>query len=606
MKTATRALILASLFGAGCSGSGESTLPGNTPDGTPTGVPTVPGQPPVTPGTATPPGGTAVTPGTGNPPVTPPGTTPPTGSTDVPPPPDTGTCKVGVPATSQIPRLTNLQYDTVVRDIFGVTAPGGTWSADFEPDSKGELTSGQWSQYKSAADKIAEAAMATSIGTELTTAAASKDALTTAIKSLGRKMLRRPLTDAEAANFASLFDVQPAGTPAEIAEEVIYAMLVSPSFLMRTELDAPEEVIPGTEASPTMAFKLSSHEVASRLSFLIWNSIPDQALFDAADADALQTKEQITAQAERMIGEEFRSKVTPVVSAALRHWATIDETNSLSRWGKTTHDKTRFPEYSEAQNAPLLAEMDAFFAEVGYDGPFEQLFLSNVAYVNQDTAPLYGVEGNFGPELQRVELDAMERPGFLTRAGFLGSYAHEGSTAPILRGAYIITLMGGQTGVPDPSALMKPVPDLEYKTNRELYDARTKVEPACEVCHTNIINPPGFVLENYSAIGTIQDVDPEFGGPIDTKVDAVAFPDGAKPINNAFELMSGIAAGRRTKEIYAEKWVSYATGRSTNDYDKCTSNAIADKLEAGQYANLAGVLADITQAESFRLRVAAQ
>src|SRR5690606_28545091 len=104
--------------------------------------------------------------------------------------------------------------------------------------------------------------------------------------------------------------------------------------------------------------------------------------------------------------------------------------------------------------------------------------------------------------------------------------------------------------------------------------------------------------------GTIQTTDPVYGGAIDTKVDSVPFPAGAKPINNAYELMTELAAGRRTKEIYAEKWVHYATGRVPNDIDRCTVNAIAANIDAG--ATLASVLADITQADSFRLRVAAQ
>ena len=113
------------------------------------------------------------------------------------------------------------------------------------------------------------------------------------------------------------------------------------------------------------------------------------------------------------------------------------------------------------------------------------------------------------------------------------------------------------------------------------------------------------MLENFSAVGSIQTKDPVYGGDIDTKVDLVNFPAGPKPINNAHELMTEIAAGRRTKEIYAQKWVSYATGREANDYDLCTASAIADKIDGGSYV-LSNVLADLTQAESFRLRVAGQ
>jgi hypothetical protein len=621
MKTATRLLMCGSLLAAGCSGeagNGEADLAmpdGSTDPGA--GVPvldasgnpvldasgnpvTMPpiatpvGDPPVTPPDMTAPGDTTTLPG--DPPVDP-------GPTEVTPPPDTGTCQLGVPVTSQIPRLTNLQYDTVIGDIFDVAPASGSWSASFEPDSKGELSNTQWAQYQSQAEEIAAAVLATPLGEELTTAAADPTALEASVRSLGRRMFRRPLTDDEVASFMTLMAVQPAGTPAEIAEAVVYTMLISPSFLMRTELDAPEEMVPGTDATPQMAFKLSSHEVASRLSFLIWNSVPDPTLDAAADADELQTPEQIQAQAARMVGAEFRDKVTPVIIAAHRFYANIDENSSVSRWGKTPHDATRFPEYSEAQNATLLAEMDSIFAEVGFEGQFADLFLSNVAYVNQDTARLYGVEGEFGPELVRVELTGTERPGFLTRGAFLSSFAHERDTSPILRGAFILSLMGAELGIPDPAFARTELPPGDYMTNREAVTALTSVETECVSCHQLVINPPGFVLENFSAVGSIQTTDPEYGGTIDTAVESVAFPDGAKPINNAFELMTELAAGSVAKQIYARKWVAYATGRDANDFDECTASTIAAKM-AGAYP-LASVLADVTQAESFRYRVAA-
>lgn len=618
MKTAARTLILAGLVGAACSGEAGDNTPGNVTD---TVNPTVPGMndpsvPPGPGGTGSvgdpsnpgqPAGGDGTTPvdGPSNPATVPGGT----GDDGIPAAPSTGQCQVGVPATTQIPRLTNLQYDRVVKDIFGVAPDsGGSWSESFEPDSRGELPVTQWGQYRATAERIAAAVMNTPLGEELAQAAADRSALEASVRSLGRQVFRRPVTDDEVASLMTLADVEPAGTPAEIAEMVVYTMLISPSFLMQTEFGGTEVVVPGTESSgtPQTAVQLTSHQIAARLAFLIWNTVPDEELNAAADADQLQTVDQIRAQAERMLGAEFHDKVAPVLIGAHRLWANIEETSSTSRWGKTPHDSALFPEYSDAQPQALMAETDRFFADVAFDGEFEDLFLSNVAYVNQDTAPLYGLDpSGFGPELQRVELDPVERPGFITRGAFLSSFAHERNTSPILRGTFILSIMGGETPAPDPRALEVELPPGDYKTNREAVAALTSVEPSCQGCHENIINPPGFVLENFSAVGSIQTVDPEYGGPIDTAVDAVAFPGGPKPVANAYELMTELAASRRPKEIYAQKWVSYATGRDANDYDLCLVNVIADKLDAGGYP-IAHILADITQAESFRLRVAAQ
>jgi hypothetical protein len=229
-----------------------------------------------------------------------------------------------------------------------------------------------------------------------------------------------------------------------------------------------------------------------------------------------------------------------------------------------------------------------------------------VAYVNADTAPIYGLDAaDYGAELERVELNAMERPGFLTRGAFLSSFAHEERTSPILRGVFIVQLMGGTTGVASQEALTTPLPPGEYKTTREATTALTGVAADCKGCHWTNINPPGFLLENFSPVGSIQTKDPVYGGDIVTAVDTVPFPDGNRAAANAFELMTGIAAGRKAKEIYAQKWLTYATGRESNDNDTCTVKTIADNIDKGGYS-LANVLADITQAESFRLRVSAQ
>jgi hypothetical protein len=193
----------------------------------------------------------------------------------------------------------------------------------------------------------------------------------------------------------------------------------------------------------------------------------------------------------------------------------------------------------------------------------------------------------------------------LTRAAFLNSFAHEKDTSPILRGVFILGLIGTATGAAAPDFESFALPDQEYATTREAVTALTSVRADCVSCHQSVINPPGFVMEAYSATGKIQTTDPKYGGAIDTKVDGVPFPDGPKPIDNALQLMTEIAAARQTKEVYAGKWVSYATGRDPNGNDECTAIAIADSIEAGTHTNLAGVLADITQADSFRLRVAA-
>ncbi|HYP89857.1 MAG TPA: DUF1592 domain-containing protein, partial [Polyangiaceae bacterium] len=216
-----------------------------------------------------------------------------------------GPCAPGIQATSQIPRLTNAQYDRTVRDLLGVT--GLKASGDAVPssilatDQAGSLTSLGWSSYDSVAKMIsaqvmADAALKTKF---LKCSGATTDAtcLHDTVVSFGRKAFRRPLSTDEVAAFDAIIAKGPTitktGAPDEVAEALLYLFLISPSFLQRGEI---------TETADGAGhFTLSSYEVASRLSYMLWGSAPDDVLNQAADANQLSTPEQLKAQAERML-----------------------------------------------------------------------------------------------------------------------------------------------------------------------------------------------------------------------------------------------------------------------------------------------------------------
>jgi hypothetical protein len=419
---------------------------------------------------------------------------------------------------------------------------------------------------------------------------AAAGCLTQTIQTFGRKAFRRPLTPEEVTSLERLNNLTPRGTPAEVAEAILYAFLVSPSFLQIAET--------GAEAEGT-ALKLSSYEVAARLSFLLWNSVPDDALNAAADAGQLATKEQILAQAQRMIA--VREKTGPLVAGFHRNWLGMD--NSLSHWWKVQHDTTKYPLYSVAAMPSYAAELDRFFEEVAFaGGSFKDLFLSRVGFVNRDNAAIYGLDpAAYGTDLVRVDLDAAQRPGFLTRVGFLQSYSHFDSTAPILRGAFVtVNMIGADPGPPDPNAIQTPIPPGPFATEREMVETLTGVEP-CTGCHTPYVNPPGFVLEHYDAIGKWQDTDAR-GGPINGTA-TITLADGTeKAIASPLELMQEIGQGPVARHIYAQQWVSYTTGRQPNSNDACVVDTLDTKLSMDGYTVL-NLLADLTQADSFRLRV---
>jgi hypothetical protein len=302
-----------------------------------------------------------------------------------------------------------------------------------------------------------------------------------------------------------------------------------------------------------------------------------------------------------------REKTAPLVAAYHREY--LDMSNEDSHWWKVSHDTTRFPQYSDAAVPALQAELDRFFEDLAFSGgSFRDLFLSSVAYVNADTAAIYGLDPTaYGADLTRVELDPGQRPGFLTRAGFLSSFSHFDATSPILRGAYVtVNILGVNPGAPDPNFFLTPPPEGTFYTERAYVEALTN-QAACRGCHVPYINPPGFALENYDAIGKWQTVDPRSGGDavlgaINATTTVTFSETNVKTITSPLELMQEISQTPLARRIYAEKAVSFATGRLPNPHDACAVDLIDMRLSTDGY-NILDLLADLTQSDSFRLRV---
>ncbi len=484
-------------------------------------------------------------------------------------------------------------YDAVVKELLGVTtlasAADAAPSSLLVPDYDGSMTKIAWDGYWSAAEKVAAEVIAGPNKSRFINCDATMSAcLTDAIKSFGRKAFRRPLTHEEVARFSRLGTLTPAGTADEIAEAVLFAFLASPSFILLPELAQEKE---------GAGIRLNSYEVASRLSFLLWGSVPDAELNAAADANQLTTRDQIGAQATRMLESE---RAATVVSAFHRFYAGIA---GGSHWvNNRVHDAAKYPKFSEAAYPSMMGELDSFFQEVMLKkGTFKDLFLSRAAFVNKDTAALYGLDpAAHGAQLTRVELDANQRPGFLTRLAFLSTFSEKAATSPILRGAFISgRVLGINPGNPDPEALKESLPPGVYTTRRQEIEALTGKMP-CSSCHATFINPAGFVFERYDAVGSWQDVD-ALGGPIDGTANVMLAPGDTKTISAPLELMTEIARLPNVQRRYAEQLVAFASGRVANASDACIVDELSRRLTDDAYP-LVGLVAEYTKAESFRLR----
>jgi hypothetical protein len=583
-------LLLASVLAVGCSGQiGQSdprTGGSNTGVGSSTGT------------------GAATTSGTGNAGVsttgaggTGVGVTTGTGGTGAP-----TVCVPGLAATSQIARLTNQQYDRAVATLLGVTglaAQGNVPpSTVLATDQAGSLTDIAWSNYQTVADMISTQVMADATLKKnfmaCTPTGDGKSCLHDTIVKFGRLAFRRPLTTDEVSRFDNIVangaSMTPDGTVDEIAGTVLYMFLISPSFIQRAEVS-------GTPDS-SGHYTLSSWEVASRLSFLLWGSIPDATLNTAADNNQLQTPAQILTQAQRMVKTD----------AARQRLADFHASYMLiapnTRWDNTNHDTSLFPAFDKSIVPSLIQETTLFFDNVAFakQGTFQDLLTSPYAYVNSQTAALYGLSASGRTTtFQEVKLDAT-RPGFLTRVGFLNAYSYYNRTSPIYRGAFITKqILGTALGSPPPGATQTPLPDAtaDLNTNRKLVDAQT-AGGVCESCHHTYINPPGDALEGFNAVGQPQTTEATTGAAIDTTAD-IAMDGTTVHVTGAADLMAKIAASPMAQHRYADRWVAFAYERDGDPNDCGTVNTLSTNIGAGGYTIL-NLMTDLTQTDSFRLR----
>jgi len=502
-------------------------------------------------------------------------------------------CVPGVPGTSQLPRLTRTQYDNTIRDLLALDTQPSTLLA---PDTVGSVDKRAWDGYKQAAETLSASALSDATARARTIPCTpSGDGAACAhqlITDFGARAFRRPLTPDEVARFELLFtnraQLTPSGSFDEAAQLIIESFLKSPSFLMRAET---------SETAEGAYFALNGYEIASRLSYLLWSSMPDDALFAAAKDGQLGTAEAILAQAQRMLSDPKAHAMVGAFHADYSHMG------AGSRWQGYSRDPALYPAFNEALIPLLSQETERLFDHLVFErsGTFQDLLTSPVAFVNASLAPLYGLDASkYGADLTAVELDPAARPGVFTRAGFLAANSLFNRPSAILRGAFIQKqVLCREIGAPPPGAESTPQPTEGLLTNRARTDAQTSAD-ACAGCHHTLINPTGFALEGFDAIGAFQATERDTAAAIDTKA-AVALGSATVNVNGAGDLMQAIAKSPEAQRCYAQKWVQYAFQRPSNSADACTVENMATKLTKGGYT-VANLVTDLTQSQSFRLR----
>jgi Protein of unknown function (DUF1592)/Protein of unknown function (DUF1588)/Protein of unknown function (DUF1595)/Protein of unknown function (DUF1585)/Protein of unknown function (DUF1587) len=561
MFTWTRRIIVGVALLGGCVGKVDPLPPGSTVGGTGAGTGTGTGA-----GTGTGQGGTTGIIG---------------GSV---------ACMPGVPATSQMPRLTRLQYDNTIKELLGLdTQP----SSMLAPDTTGSVDQRAWDGFQAAADSLSQQAILSAASkAKVIPCAPSGDGAACAkmmIDTFGKKAFRRPLTADESTRFNTLYAnrmmLTAGGTFEQAAQMIVKAFLMSPSFLTKGET---------SESTPENGtFLLSGYEVASRLSYMLWNSMPDDALFSSAAAGKLNTSAGILTEAQRMLTDP---RARAMVGAFHQTYAHMGDG---TRWADYARDTTLYPKFTKEIIPMLSEETRRVFDYLTFDkkGTFKDLMTSPVAFVNATLAPIYGLTGSYGADYMMVNLDPATRAGVFTRAGFLAAYSLFNRPSPILRGAFLQKEVLCTTIAPPPPGVEGTPLPTTGATNRERVDQQTAAGE-CANCHHSVINPTGYTLENYDALGAYQAN--EAGMPVNAQADVLI--DGkAVSVSGSTDLMNKIAVSAQAQNCYAKKWVETAYQRVLTAQDACTAQTLATKIGQDGYSVLS-LVADLTQSQSFRYR----
>jgi mono/diheme cytochrome c family protein len=401
--------------------------------------------------------------------------------------------------------------------------------------------------------------------------------------SLARRAFRRPVTSAELTKYIELVHTaqeQEASFDEGLAVG-IQALLVSPEFLFRIERDRPRI---GTATS----YRIGQHELASRLSYFLWASMPDDELRRAADLGTLRNPQVLTTQVRRMLRDP---KARTLAENFAGQWLQFRALESVTR------DRERFPDFEDYLKLSMRRETELFVEHIiREDRSILDFIDGTYSFINERLARHYGIPNVSGPEFRRVDLTGSHRGGVVTQGSVLTVSSYATRTSPVLRGKWILeNLLDAPP--PDPPA---DVPNLDEKGIGTTASVRAQLEehrkdPTCASCHRRM-DPLGFGLENFDAVGAWRTMDGKL--PIDA---SGLLPDG-RTFTGPEELRTILTADRdKFARALTSKLLTYALGRGLELYDARTVKLIASRLLAKQYRFSALVL-EIVNSLPFQAR----
>lgn len=469
-------------------------------------------------------------------------------------------------------RLTRSEYNNTMRDLFDADIrPADAFPSDgsggegFDNTGSTLFTSSVLlEQYLLAATRVLDAAGDSILVAIPSAELAPREAARANIAHYARRAFRRPVTDEEIERLLTQFDRGDARGDDFVAslKLSLKAILISPHFLFLVEPEPEEQGI----------YLLGHHEVAARLSYLLWNSMPDEELSRLADEGQLQRKSVLRKQVRRMLADP---KARGLADSFATQWLGIGALGQTIR-----PDAERFPDFDADLAAAMRDEAVGFVETIlREDRSLLELIDSDYAVLNDRLAEHYGLPAVEGDEFRKVSLEDRRRGGVLGLGAVLTSTSLPLRTSPVLRGKWILAeVLGSKVPPPPPDAGVLPEDDHHpegLSLRQQLERHRTK--PECAACHQRM-DPLGFGLESFDAVGRWRD---QFNGqPIDS---TGTLPDG-QSFNGPAELKQ-VLLTRRGEFLYnfSRKMLGYALGRDLSPFDDCVIREAVKSLEANEF-----------------------
>jgi hypothetical protein len=502
-------------------------------------------------------------------------------------------CTSDDPGPSFIRRLTRREYSNTVRDLLGDSSnaaaafPVEEHRLGFDNNAEALTVSPVLAeQYILAAEKIAASAVANNFAklVPCDAAVAGVDACGQQfIESFGKRAYRGPLNADDRALLTAVFDAGKATDFATGVRLVIETVLQAPRFLYRVEMGRPPQ---GSET----VVGLDGWEQASRLSYLLWGSMPDDPLFAAAEADRLSTPDEIADEVERMLQDPRARAATADFHA---QWLKLSDLDVVEK------DTAVYPGFTRTIAGLMRQEVESFLDHVVWDGEgtVSALFAAPFTFASGPLAQYYGLPGVTGNDFVRVDLDPAVRGGLLTQGAFLSLAAKANQTSPVLRGKFVREELFCQELPPPPPDAEIRAPDLDPNlTTRERF-AQHSANPECARCH-QLMDPIGLGFETFDGAGKHRAE--ENGKQVDATGQIVG-TDVAGTFDGARDLEARLASSGEVRSCVATKWFRYAYGRGETDADTCSMGSV-QKTFADSGGRIPDLLAALTRTKAFTRR----